>query len=285
MCRFLIYKGREMLMADLLTKPEQSLIKQSYHARERKEPLNGDGFGVGWYVPEIDPEPCIFTSISPAWSNRNLSRLADKTRSTCVFAHVRAASPGIFVNELNCHPFQFDKFMWMHNGRIAQFNKIKRQLLRTLRDEVYDGIEGTTDSEHAFAVFLDKLYPHLEDYSADTLKKAMIATLKTLSKMTQKAGISGPSHYNFALTDGQTVIATRYTNDPSVEPPTLYISSGDRLESVDGEYRMRPAKGHDKAVIIASEPLTEDRNDWRPVPRNHLVIVSPELHIQQLSLD
>lgn len=73
MCRFLVYKGREILMADLITGAEQSLIMQSYKARERVEPLNGDGFGVGWYVPEIDPTPCVFTSILPAWSNRNLS--------------------------------------------------------------------------------------------------------------------------------------------------------------------------------------------------------------------
>lgn len=66
MCRFVVYKGRELLMADLLTRPKHSLIKQSYDARERREPLNGDGFGVGWYAPELDPTPCIFTSVTPA---------------------------------------------------------------------------------------------------------------------------------------------------------------------------------------------------------------------------
>lgn len=30
MCRFLVYKGREIFMSDLLIKPEQSLILQSY---------------------------------------------------------------------------------------------------------------------------------------------------------------------------------------------------------------------------------------------------------------
>ena len=33
--------------------------------------LNGDGFGVGWYCPKeqqfVDPTPCVFTSITPAW--------------------------------------------------------------------------------------------------------------------------------------------------------------------------------------------------------------------------
>ncbi|MEK9660225.1 MAG: hypothetical protein VW644_00555 [Alphaproteobacteria bacterium] len=81
MCRFLVYKGREILMSDLLTRADHSLIMQSYHARERAEPLNGDGFGVGWYVPQVDPTPGVFVSTSPAWSNRNLHRLADKVQS------------------------------------------------------------------------------------------------------------------------------------------------------------------------------------------------------------
>ena len=118
MCRFLVYTGQELFLSDLSTHSEQSLILQSFKARERKEPLNGDGFGVGWYAPHIDPTPCVFTDVTPAWSNRNLRRLADKIRSACVFAHVRAASPGMGVTEFNCHPFQYRQFLWMHNGRI-----------------------------------------------------------------------------------------------------------------------------------------------------------------------
>jgi len=90
MCRFQPHCGSEMLMSDLLMHSEQSLIMQSYRAREQSEPLNGDGFGRGWYAPEIDLTSCVFTSIAPAWSNRNLHWLAEKTRSGCFFAHALA---------------------------------------------------------------------------------------------------------------------------------------------------------------------------------------------------
>ncbi|MCK6439500.1 MAG: hypothetical protein L6Q71_04795, partial [Planctomycetes bacterium] len=43
MCRFLMYMGEPVSMASLVTEPENSLIKQSYMAKERPEPLNGDG--------------------------------------------------------------------------------------------------------------------------------------------------------------------------------------------------------------------------------------------------
>ena len=46
MCRFLAYLGEPILAEDLITKPENSLIHQSFGAREMDEPLNGDGFGL-----------------------------------------------------------------------------------------------------------------------------------------------------------------------------------------------------------------------------------------------
>jgi len=126
MCRFIAYKGDRILLSDLVTNPSNSLINQSFHARERSEPLNGDGFGLGWYVPEVSVEPCLFTSVTPAWANQNLRRIASKTLSPCIFAHVRAATAGLEVNDLNCHPFQFGQYLWMHNGSIGDFRDIKR---------------------------------------------------------------------------------------------------------------------------------------------------------------
>jgi len=53
MCRLLLYTGkRPILLADLLTRPAHSIINQSFSPKLRIDahrPLNGDGFGVGWY--------------------------------------------------------------------------------------------------------------------------------------------------------------------------------------------------------------------------------------------
>lgn len=271
-------------MSDLITKSEQSLIRQSFKARERAEPLNGDGFGVGWYMPEIDPTPCVFNDLRPAWANRNLHRLAEKIRSTCLFAHVRAASADMAVSEVNCHPFQYDRFLWMHNGGVSGFARIKRRLRESLDDECYNLIQGTTDSEHVFALFLNKLSAHIEDYSAQILAETMIATVVRLNDWTQEAGITAESRYNFAVTDGQNIVATRYVTEPSREPHSLYYASGDAFDAVDGGYRMHPTERHAKAVIIASEPLTAERADWTAVPVNHLVMVTPELHLRVLPM-
>lgn len=105
----MVYLGTPALLADLVTKPSHSLTRQSYNAKERltaQGHLNGDGFGIGWYPPDAihqkDAAPCVFTSIQPAWNNHNLERLANTIVSPLIFAHVRAAYPGIPVSDSNC---------------------------------------------------------------------------------------------------------------------------------------------------------------------------------------
>ena len=107
MCRFVAYLGRPIIVDELLLKPSNSLVHQSYGAEEMAETLNGDGFGLGWYVHAISGIPGLFRSISPAWSNQNLLSNARLIRTNCMFAHVRAASEGT-ISELNTHPFHYE---------------------------------------------------------------------------------------------------------------------------------------------------------------------------------
>lgn len=224
--------------------------------------LNGDGFGIGWFPheeqAEADPTPCVFTSITPAWNNENLTRLSQKITSPLIFAHVRAAYPGALppalppllppayasrrdccaadiycahqrrnvhtwlaswwpnplagvtacpaiaiarllatlrklhrilfvsirpprppgmpVSEQNCHPFQWGRYLWMHNGVVGGFHCIRRSLLARLSDAAYNTIQSfQSDSAVSFAVFLH----HLPDLTAqlppDVLLRAMQA--------------------------------------------------------------------------------------------------------------
>jgi glutamine amidotransferase len=283
MCRFLTYAGAPLLLADLLYRPTNSLIMQSHHAREREEPLNGDGFGVGWYVPEIDPSPCVQRSVAPAWSNRNLQNLSAKTRATCLFAHVRAASPGLMVTETNVHPFAYDRFMWMHNGSIAGFHKIKRTLRESLKDEFYDMIQGTTDSEHAFAVFLNAVRTPFGETSGEEMHRALVETIVRLNEWTERAGIAETSFYNFAVTDGRSTVVSRYATGAETKGASLHFSRGLRFECLpDGLCDMHSVKQGEKAaaVIIASERLTDDPTDWEDVPDNHTIMVLPDSGVQ-----
>lgn len=280
MCRFVGYVGQKLLLADLISRPENSLIRQSYKARERREPTSGDGFGIGWYAPEITAEPGVFTSITPAWSNRNLLNLAEHTESACFFAHIRAASPGMRVSEANCHPFCHKRFLWMHNGAIEGFNLIKRRLRRSLPDEIYQSIEGTTDSEHAFAVFLNLLGEKTANTSAADLAGGLVKTIWQLEEWGREAGIVQPSIYNFAVTDGQNIATVRYVSDPQIEPISLYFSKRGKYQCCDGRAKIVDCCPEEETgIIIASERLTDRSEDWTRVAPNHVVTINPKLQV------
>jgi ergothioneine biosynthesis protein EgtC len=283
MCRFLAYKGAPITLDKLLYQPKNSLIRQSYKAQERPEPLNGDGFGVGWYVPELDPEPAVFVSTTPAWNNRNLRYNAPKLRSNCIFAHVRAASVGD-VSEANCHPFHYKQFLFMHNGNVGGFRAIKRHLRNRLSDELYNWIQGQTDSEHFFALFLNNLLKQETAKSANAAVAALEATITELIEITGQHGIKEPAHLNVVLTEGNWMVASRYVTDPALTPPTLYHSEGSHFECENGVCRMHRTDPAEHAVLIVSEKLTEAQEDWHKVPPNHVVMVNQDLAVSVLPI-
>ncbi|KAG0041583.1 hypothetical protein BGZ83_001623, partial [Gryganskiella cystojenkinii] len=244
-----------------------------------------DGFGVGWYESEPDPElgaaPCIFTSVTPAWNNMNLIRLAEKIKSPLVFAHVRASTAGS-VSESNCHPWQYGRLMFMHNGHIADFHLIKRKIQESLPDPIFLNVNGNTDSEWAFAVFLSQLESPLqaEPFCHVKLKEAMFKTIQKLNQWAKDAGIHEASMLNFAVTDGCSVVCSRYISSRTLEAASLYYSSGTKFGSFQpGHYKMVKADRREDIVLIASEPLTFEKADWLKIPTNTVVVVTARMNV------
>jgi predicted glutamine amidotransferase len=78
------------------------------------------------------------------------------------------------VSEQNCHPFQWGRYLWMHNGVVGGFSKIKRRLLEQLSDAAYNSIQSFhSDSAVSFAVFLNHLPDLVQQQSPDVLVNAM----------------------------------------------------------------------------------------------------------------
>ncbi|KAF9270111.1 glutamine amidotransferase [Marasmius fiardii PR-910] len=311
MCRFVIYKGTSpVLLSHLLTRPCHSIINQAFDSRlrlDQRRPMNGDGFGVGWYDSVYDEElgrqPCIFTSVTPAWNNVNLTRLAEKIKSPLVFGHVRATTAGSLSLD-NCHPFVHGKLMFMHNGGIADFPLIKRKLQCSLPDVAFNTVQGNTDSEWAFALFLSKASqfraiwyvlpdPDAKSFTSDILKEAMLRTISTLNDFAESAGITEPSLMNFCVTDGETVIATRYISSRTEEAASLWFSSGTTFSEFcqGGHYKMAKADKRENIIMIASEPLTFERgnclqcsSDWMEIKTNNMVVITPRMNLLQIPI-
>ena len=278
MCRLLAYMGTPIIIDKLLYQPKNSLVNQSINAKELEEPLNGDGFGIGWYVPEVNFEPVTFVSVNPAWSNRNLRNLAPKIRTECFIAHVRAASVGE-VSESNCHPFQYKNLLMMHNGGVENFGLIKRKIREPLTDELYNWIKGQTDSEHIFAYLLNHLFKNKATISPESVMDAFEKTFTDVKKMMKENGIQDAAYLNMFLTNGLFFVGTRYCTDPNEDPLTLYHSEGGRYVVEDGISHMTAPEDDDQAVLVVSEKLTEE-DHWTLIPANHFVVVENTLNVR-----
>ena len=80
--------------------------------------------------------------LDPAWNDGNLHGLSRVTRSSVVLAHVRAATAGLGVSQVNCHPFTNGRLAFMHNGAVGGFFEIKRKLQERLSDTAFAQIGG-----------------------------------------------------------------------------------------------------------------------------------------------
>lgn len=269
MCRFTLYHGPAITLGSLVTQPSNSLINQSFHAKEREEPLNGDGFGIAWYAPEHS-EPAVFRAITPAWNNTNLQSLARVVKSKVILAHVRAATQVSASSEANCHPFTHGPYAFMHNGDIGGFGRVRRPLLSQLSDRSFDAIKGTTDSEHAFALFLDEA--GTGELDAKGMAEALRRTVVRIVTLALQHGEAEPSYLNFAVSNGAVSAVTRFSNAPDHGGESLHLNRGRRYVCEGSVCRMVEPDGPSTAVVVSSEPLSEDAG-WEAVPANHVVTI------------
>ena len=151
MCRWLAYSGAPIHLDEVLFKTDHSLIDQSLRATDSANTTNGDGFGIGWYGKR--DVPGVYKDIRPAWNDSNLQALAAQIESPMFLAHVRATT-GSPVQRTNCHPFNYEKWLFVHNGAINEFEKLHRDLAFAVSPELFQHIGGSTDSELMFLLAL-----------------------------------------------------------------------------------------------------------------------------------
>jgi predicted glutamine amidotransferase len=241
MCRWIAYRGETTALEHYVTEPAHSLISQSIAALESTASINGDGFGLGWYGTHA--EPGLYREIRPAWSDENLRYLCRHLHSHLFFAHVRAAT-GTPITRPNCHPFACGRWLFMHNGFVGSWNRLRRKVEALIPDSLYPARIGTTDSE---AIFLAIMGAGIDDPVAATEK-----TLMRLSYLVNENGASDRLRFTAALSNGQDLFAFRYAVNDRAN--TLYYR-----ESEQG-------------IVVVSEPLDHDHRNWIAVPESHVLV-------------
>lgn len=264
MCRWLAYCGDPIPIEALVFRRQHSLIDQSLHARQGATTTNGDGFGIGWY-DEARGVPGLYRSVHPAWNDRNLRELATHIRSPVFFAHIRA-STGTAVQETNAHPFRHGRWLFMHNGLVREFARVRRDLLLAVDPALLPDVEGSTDSELLFHLALTF---GLEDDPVSALERMA----GHVEEVGERNGVAEPLQMSVAVTDGERVVAVRYSSEGRSR--SLYFSTDARVLKQQYPEIDELQALSDEARAVVSEPLGDLVGAWNEVPESSVGIVQP----------
>lgn len=305
MCRVLGYLGEPVSLGQVLFDTDSSLVSQSYSPRMMNTFLNLAGFGMAAWEPQsaCPEEPFVYrTTMVPAF-DRNLRGLARKLEPTCLVAHVRGVTYGEreLVGASNLHPFRFPgtQVTLAHNGHLRDFRRMRFELIKHIRPELAERIEGTTDSEWIYALVLSQLDDPSGLPEADELAQATANALRVLRDVRAREGIDVSSPVNLFVTTGESLVVTRFSYDYGWYPPedtmleidlpyvSLWYTVGGRYAEHDGEYSMVD-DGPVRSLLIASEPLTVDVSTWLEVPEYSMITArrtAGALEYEMLDLD
>ncbi|WP_133917941.1 class II glutamine amidotransferase [Streptomyces sp. NBC_00582] len=266
MCRWLAYSGTPILLDTILYKPAHSLIDQSLHSRMGVETTNGDGFGIGWYAADSDDHaPAVFRDVGPAWSNRNLREIACHVRSPLFFAHIRATT-GTAVQQTNCHPFRHGRWLWMHNGAITDFHRIRRDLALAVDPELFLDMEGSTDSEMMFYLAL-----------TFGLEKDPPSAVERMAGFVERVGhdhdVEFPLQMTVSVTDGERLWGFRYSSQGKSRS-LFYSTAVETLRQLHPDVAFLRGVSDDTRLVV-SEPLGDLPGAWNEVPESSYGIVEP----------
>jgi glutamine amidotransferase len=236
-CRHLAYVGPPVTLESLLLQPPHSLWHQARAPKYQTfGKTNPDGFGVGWYDRDVRPEPARYRTATPIWKDEMFAGIAALVRSNAVLAAVRAASPGMPIEEDATAPFVDGPWLFSHNGFVPGFSStVGRALRAEISAQRADELTATTDSQLLFALVLDRL-----DAGA-TAADALVSVIELVEGLV-------PARLNLLLTDGERIAATAVRN-------SLFVFDDRDLTG---------------AVVIASEPH-DDKPAWEAVPDGSLV--------------
>jgi glutamine amidotransferase len=261
MCRWMAWFGQPVLIEELLFKTRHGIVDQSLHARMGAEPTNGDGFGLGWYG--AGDGPALYHSVAPAWGDPNLRELAAHVESPLFMAHVRAAI-GSPVQQTNCHPFRRGRWLFVHNGYLAGFHELRRELMLAVRPELFGDIQGSTDTEVVFNLALTF---GLEDDPVRALER----TVGHIEQTAERQGVEGAVQGTFGVSDGSALWAVRYATEGA--PRSLFASADpESIRHLHPENPRFQRLTHDDRVIV-SEPFSDLPGVWQEIPPGTAVTV------------
>jgi glutamine amidotransferase len=241
-----------------------------------------DGWGVAFYV---DGSPHVTRSPSTALGDALFHRLSGVVSSETVLAHVRKATQGP-LTVLNCHPFQYGRWVFAHNGDIPNFEARRAALVAEVAPALRRFILGDTDSEVIFFLFLTLLSAHgslADKHELDTVTAALGRTVQRVRELCGD-GQGGQALLTLMVTDGELLVASEGGRDLYWSSYKRRCSDRERCSSLSAVCEAPTTTGHVNHFIVSSEPL-QGENVWQPFEPGEIVAVDRMMRVHRAHVD
>lgn len=234
-----------------------------------------DGWGVAFY---IDGAPHVTRSPTTALSDQLFHKLSGVVASQTVLAHVRKATQGE-LNVLNCHPFQYGRWLFCHNGDVPNFAERREALMAHVAPALRRFILGHTDSEVLFFIVLTQLSEQ-KALSAEYSAHDVLAAVRQGCEIVRECcdGPDRKSLLTMVITNGDTMIAHQGGKELYRSTYKTRCSDRGRCPSLSPECEAPSRSGWVNHLVLSSEPL-KGENVWEPMAEGELVGVDAQMRL------
>ena len=242
-----------------------------------------DGWGIGFYRNQGS---FIFKKVAKEKKREQFSTISEVISSNIFICHLRYGTIG-GRKEVNTHPFRWGVWLFAHQGTVNQFRRIKPRILRKLPPVYKKLMQGNTDSEHCFYLYLSLLRGEGGIKKGTIQLSAAVEGLRRFGRMIAEfqkdADVEQPPELNFLISNGSYLLATRlgcplyYLMLPgNIQNNTPFYSPTTKLE-----YQLIPGDGTNRIIAVASEPLVP-MEGWQEVPNNRILTISAEQEVSSI---
>jgi len=252
-CRLLGYCAREEAsVADLIG-------EEGLGALIALSELHADGWGMAWYEPAAagpaGPEPVIRKSPLRA-DEPEFEKLARQPLSDLGLVHLRWATPGLAINDLNTHPFRYDDYAFAHNGAVHP----QERLGEILPPQWEARVAGTTESERYLLLIMSRLEANDGD---------MVASIAQASAQIERQ--FAPNSLNAILLSPQYLYGISWHDRDKVPAAKLRQRGYENRPDEIACYFDLAYLATSDAVVVASSGWAQD--GWKPLPNRHVLVV------------
>ncbi|QQR89875.1 MAG: class II glutamine amidotransferase [Myxococcales bacterium] len=242
------------------------------NALGRQSNAHPDGWGVAYYLQDT---PHVTKSASRALGDALFHRLSGVVASETVVAHVRKATVGD-ISVLNCHPFQFGRWIFAHNGEIPGFAEQREKFLGEIDPALRRYVLGDTDSEVIFHLLLTELNRFAKPTSVVTLGDCIRRTIDTVQRLWEAPDSTSKLLLTVMITNGSSMLAYRFGKELHYSTYKTRCSDRDSCASLSPECEAPSLSGRVNHMIISSEPLLGE-NVWHELPDQELIGVDESM--------